>query len=108
MNGYKRISEVEMVIWVASLFVLYILNDLLDATVVGVVAAWLFNFASTTGLWWFFKQKGDTTASKPGSLIAQFSANLIPFVPAPIIAFMIKTHIHNRAQRENGAAPANT
>lgn len=104
MNGYIRISEAEMVVWIAALLTLYILNDLLDATLVGIVVGWLFNLASTGGMNWFFKQKGDTQANNLQRWLKQGAADLIPFVPAPVVAFIIRTHYHNRTQRENEAA----
>jgi hypothetical protein len=96
MTGeYKKINEVEAVIWLVFLLGLYVLNDLLDGIFIGVVICPLINWTMTGGTWYFFKQKGDKTASKPASLIAQAVGGAIPFVPAPVIAFAVKAYIHN-------------
>jgi hypothetical protein len=92
---YKKITEAEMVIWLTFLLGLYLLNDLLDALVIGVVICPLINWGITGGTWYFFWQKGDQTASKPLSLIVQALGDAIPFLPTPIIAFAIKAYLHN-------------
>lgn len=95
MGEYKKINGAEAVIWMTFLFGLYVLNDVMDGVLVGLVVAPLLNWASTAGTWYFFKQKGDATASKPASLIAQIVGGAIPFVPAPVVAFGVKAYLHN-------------
>ncbi len=92
---YKKINEAEAVIWIVFLLGLYAINDVVDGMVIGIVIVPLINWACTGGTWFFFTQKGDKTASKPASLIAQFVGGAIPFVPAPVIAFAVKAYLHN-------------
>jgi hypothetical protein len=95
---YKKINEVEAVIWLVFLLGLYILNDLLDGLLIGVIIVPLINWIMTGGTWYFFWQKGDKTASKPLSLIIQAVGDAIPFIPAPVIAFAVKAYIHNHPE----------
>ncbi|MCL4404220.1 hypothetical protein M1432_02670 [Patescibacteria group bacterium] len=95
MGEYKKINGAEVVVLATFLFGLYIMNDILDGTLVGIVAAWLFNFASTTGTEWFFKRRGDPGAGKLKSFLIQFAIDLIPLVPGPISAFLVKAYWHN-------------
>ena len=92
---YKKINEAEAVIFGGFLLGLYAMNSALDGVLIGVVIVPLINWTMTGGTWYFFRQKGDATASKPLSLIVQAIGGAIPFVPAPIIAFAVKAYIHN-------------
>ncbi len=94
-RDYKKINEAEVVIWVIFLLGLYTLNDILDGLAIGLVIAPIINFACTGGTWFFFKEKGDTTASKPVSLLVQVVGDAIPFIPAPVLTFAIKVYLHN-------------
>ena len=92
---YKKIGEAEMIIGSVFFFGLYLMSDLLDGLIIGAFLVPLINLFCTGINWWFFTSKGDVKASNLQSLIVQSIGGAIPFVPAPLIAFGVKTYIHN-------------
>ncbi len=95
MNKYKKIGEAEMIIGIGLSFLVYFFCFLLDFTGIGAVITPFIESFFTFGTWLFFKNKGDPFANRVGANIAQYAANLIPFIPSIVIAFITKVYIHN-------------
>jgi hypothetical protein len=67
----------------------------LDSLGIGIVVSPVIEGFFTFGTWMFFKNKGDRYTSKVGVNIAQYAANLLPFVPTVLLTFIIRAVIHN-------------
>ncbi|MGC9603241.1 MAG: hypothetical protein ABSF47_02110 [Minisyncoccia bacterium] len=94
-ENFKKIDEVEIAIGVGFSLLVWFLCALLDAVGIGLVVSPIIESFFTFGMWWFFKNHGDPHSSRFGANFAMYASNLIPFLPAIVASFIIKTVIHN-------------
>lgn len=96
MSGdYKKINESEIIIGAMLALGVFVLSFIFDFFVIGMVVTPIIESFFTFGMWWFFKSMGDPHANKVGANIAQYAANLIPFIPSIVVVFLVKVYIHN-------------
>ncbi len=97
-SEYKKINEAEMIIGLSFATLIYFFCFILDSFAIGIILSPVIQSFFTLGTWFLFKSHGDPHAGNLGANLAQYGANLIPFIPATIAAFAIKIFIHNHQQ----------
>lgn len=65
---------------------------------VGLVVSPILESFFTFATWLFFRGKNDPYANNLGANIAQYAANIVPFIPSVLISFLIKAYIYNHPQ----------
>lgn len=95
---FEKISESEIIIGTMFAFGVFVLCFIFDLFIIGMVVTPIIESFFTFGTRLFFKSKGDPHANKLGANIAQYAANLIPFIPSIVVVFIIKVYIHNHQQ----------
>ncbi|TSA45137.1 hypothetical protein D4R51_02405 [bacterium] len=93
--SFGKISESEMIIGTMFALGVSALCFIFDLFIIGMVVTPIIESFFTFGMWLFFKSKGDPHADKVGVNIAQYAANLIPFIPSIVVVFIVKVYIHN-------------
>lgn len=92
---FRKIDETEIAIGVGMSLLVWFLCALLDAVGIGLVVSPVIESFFTFGTWLFFKNHGDPNSERFGINFAMYASNLIPFVPAIVVSFVVKTMVHN-------------
>jgi hypothetical protein len=95
----NKVKESEFIIGTMFALLVWITGLVLELFGIGLVLSPIIESFFTFGTWLFFEAKGDPYAYKFGANLVQYLANAIPFIPSILIAFMLKTYIHNHPEK---------